>query len=259
MRAVMLFAWLFVLGSLTFGGAAAFADASSTFLTTLPTSQGAPPAFVVYQTIQLNGRENGIAGALQILQDKRVISAYRRAWGCTADPLRALGRDHPFVIALRTDPLENGRMRLVDSKGNVLAVDSFDKPLAKIDIAYLYGSRFPTYLVTVDYGVCMGSSSGPVTTLMEVRDGKLIDIPIYLRSSVTDGWKIVAAQGSRVKEIEVVQSYPNDEDPTYARGTKFEIDYSTYRFVHGTWIKKSIKTIGEWEADQGWPPRSAFP
>jgi hypothetical protein len=258
-RAVKIFGRLLILGSLSFGGSAAFADASSPFLTELPASQGASPDFVVYQTARLDPRESGIAGTLQILQDKRVIGEFRQAWGCTANPTMALGRDHPFSLALRAHPLQNGRIRLTDSKTHILAIDSFDEPLAKVDIVYLYGSRFPTYLVTVDYGICIGSYSGPVTTLMEVRNGKLIDIPIFLRSSVTDGWKIVARAGDRAKEIEVVQSYPKDENPTFARDTKFEIDYSTYRFVDGVWRKKSIKTVGEWEVDEGWPPRSAFP
>jgi len=201
-----------------------------------------------------------MTGFLQILQDKRVTPEYREGWGYSADPEMVLGIDNPFLKSLEAHPLENGRIRLIDKEGHVVAVDSFGEPLARIKTVYLYGTKFPTYLVSVDYGTGMGSYAGPASTLMEVRGGRLIDLPIELADSLKNGWQIVPASNGEGKEIEVVQCHPNFKNPNWAKTEEFVVDYSTYRFVSGQWRKKSVEQIGFWEGDDdGWPPRSAFP
>jgi hypothetical protein len=225
----------------------------------LPIQQGKSPDFAVYESAPIAFRTAGMAGFLQILQDKRVTPEYREGWGWSADPEMVLGLNDPFLKSLEAHPLENGRIRLIDNDGHVVAVDSFGEPLARIKTVYLYGTKFPTYLVSVDYGTGMGSYSGPASTLMEVRGGRLIDLPIDLADSLKNGWQIVPASNGAGKEIEVVQCHPNFKNPNWAKTEQFVADYSTYRFVGGEWLKKSIEKIGFWEGHDGWPPRSTFP
>jgi hypothetical protein len=229
------------------------------FLTPVPVQQGSSSDFVVYQSVPVDSKEAGMTGVLQILQDKRVTSEYRQTWGSSADPEMALGPDDPLVKSFEAHPLKNGRIRLVGQDGHVVSVSSFGEPLAKVDTDYLYGTDFPTYLVSVDYGVGMGSYAGPATTFMEVRGGRLIDLPILVGQSLKNGWQIVPASSAVGKEIEQVQCHPNFKNPNWADTDEFVVDYSTYRFVNGQWRKKSVEKIGFWEADDGWPPRSSFP
>jgi len=229
------------------------------FLSPLAAQQDNSAAFVIYQNIPLDAKECGIIGTLQILQDKRVTPEYRQTWGNSAYPMIALGPDNGFVKSIEHHPLNNGRIRLLGQNGHVIAEDSFTEPLAKIATAYLYGSNFPTYLVTVDYGTGIGSYSGPATTLIEVRSGRLIDIPIFLVSSLKNAWRIVPDARGAGKEIETVSCHPNFKNPNWSKTEEFMVDYSTYSFVRGTWHEKSNEKIGFWESDDGWPPSSSFP
>jgi hypothetical protein len=225
----------------------------------LPIQQGKSPDFAVYESVPVFFKTAGMTGFLQILQDKRVTPDYRETWGTSADPGFALGYDDPFVESLKGHPLENGRIRLIDRHGRVIAVDSFDEPLARIKTVYLYGTKFPSYLVSVDYGNGMGSYAGPATTLMEVRGGRLIDIPIDLTQSLKNDWQFVPAANGKGKEIEVIQCRPNFKNPNAAKTDEFVVDYSTYRFVDGQWRGHTLEKIGFWEGDENFPPRSAFP
>jgi hypothetical protein len=119
----------------------------------------------------------------------------------SADPEMALSPDAPLLKSIKNAPLKNGILRLIDRQGNVTSVVSFDKPLAKITKTYLYGTKMPTYLVSVDYGVGMGSYAGPATKLVEVHRGKLFDVPIQLAQSLKTGWQIVPAPKGPGKEI----------------------------------------------------------
>jgi hypothetical protein len=37
------------------------------------------------------------------------------------------------------------------------------------------------------------------------------------------------------------------------------VDYTTYHFANGKWVRKSVEKIGFWESEDSWPQRSAFP
>ena len=148
------------------------------FLTPVSVQQGNSPDFAVHQIVPVDFTESGMTGFLKILQDKTVTPEYRQVWGASADPRAALGPDDPLVKSYEAHPLKNGRIRLIDRKGRVISVELFGEPLAEIETAYLYGTRFPTYLVSVGYGIGMRSYAGPATTLVEIRGRRLIHIPI---------------------------------------------------------------------------------
>lgn len=233
------------------------------FLVPISVQQGNSPSFTVYQSVPVDFKQAGMTGFVQILQDKRVTPEYRRTWGMSADPEGdpdlALSPDDPWVKSIKEHPLQNGRLRLIDRKGHVIAVESFAEPLATIETDYFYGTKFPTYLVSADYGVGVGSDNGPATTLVEIRGGKLIHIPIMFAQSLKNGWKIVPASSGAGKEIETVHCQPNYQNPNWPASSQFIVVFSSYRFTNGQWRQKSITKIGIWESDEGWPPRSAFP
>ncbi len=230
----------------------------------------APDGYVIYQTVDLDPVQSGMSGALQILQDRRVTAAYRETWGTSSDPEVSLGEDDPFVKAIAKEPLRNGRLRLVDRQGHILVEEEFGAPLAKLDSKFLYGTKFPTYLVTVDYGIGFGSYAGPGTELAEVRQGKLqflhpvekIDTKsnrIALGHSLKNGWEIVQSATGIGKDILQVQCHPNFDNPKWADEEQFVIVYTRYSFDGHDWHKASRKEIGFWEADGDFPAASKFP
>jgi len=114
-------------------------------------------------------------------------------------------------------------------------------------------------LISVDYGDVMGSYAGPASTIMEVRGGRLIDIPVELGEFLKNGWPLVTASSGSGKEIETIQCHPNFKNPNRAKTEEFVVDYGSYRFAAGDWRKTTVEKIGFWEGDDdGWPPRSAF-
>jgi hypothetical protein len=129
----------------------------------------APAGYTIYQTIALDPAQSGISGSLQILQDDRVTPAYRDIWGSSTEPEIMLGEDDPFVKAVTKEPLKNGKLRLVDAQGQVLAEEEFRVPLAKIETEFLYGTKFPSYLVSIDYGRGYGPHSGPSMRIQYFR------------------------------------------------------------------------------------------
>jgi hypothetical protein len=129
------------------------AAGETSFLAPVAAQQGESADYVVYESVPINFKETGVTGFLQILQDKRVTPKYRRTWGMSANPMMALGSDDPLVKSIKGDPLQNGRLRLIDRRGRVISVQSLGEPLAEIETDYLYGTKFPTYLLSVDYGI----------------------------------------------------------------------------------------------------------
>jgi hypothetical protein len=234
------------------------ADETS-LLTPLPVQQTMPPGYTEYQSVPVNVPEAGMTGFLQILQDNRVTPAYRRTWGLSANPEMPLGPNDPLVAKVKHDPLRNGLLRQTNNEGRILSVYALGEPLAEIKTDFLYGTKFPTYFLSVDYGIGMGSYAGPATTLIEIHDGRLVEMPIVLGETLKSGWRIVPAYSGVGKEIEVVQCHPNFINPHWADTGEFAIVYSVYRFANGRWNKSSVEKKGIWESDDGWPQRSAFP
>jgi len=225
-----------------------------------------PAGYAVYQTTALNPRESGVAGVLQILQDERVTSKYRDGWGSSREPDTVLPEGDPLLKSIAGTPLRNGRLRLVGDDGQVIADEPFEVPLGKLETAFLYGGEFPTYLVTVDYGIGFGSYNGPATMLAEVRGGRLVFVqavgdkdPIRLAETLKHGWRFVDAAKGRGKEIEEIDCHPNFDNPKWEDRSEFVVIYTTYRFDGRHWRASSRQTIGFWENEGDWPARSQFP
>ena len=225
----------------------------------MPIPQSNSSGYTVYQSLPVDFPDAGITGFVQILQDSRVTKEYRAGLGMSADPENSVGPDSQLLKSIKDAPLKNGRLRLVDRKGDVISTESIGEPLATIKLDHLHATMLPTFLVSVDYGIGMGSYAGPTTTLVEVRGGRLINFPVVFGQSLKSGWQIVPALNGDGKEIEVVQCHPNFKNPRWEDKNEFVVVYTTYRFTNGSWLPESSEKLGFWENDNGWPPRSAFP
>jgi hypothetical protein len=224
----------------------------------------------IHQSMPLSPRETGVNGALQILQDKRVTPEYRKAWGMSADPYMAMYGDTPFIQSIEAKPLRNGRFRLVGADGRIIFDEELEAPLGEIKQEFLYGTTFPTYLVSVDLGVGFGSYAGPATMFVEIRKGKVLHIQttkdagggkkrLWLANSLNHAWRIVPAPHGQKKEIQQVLCDPNFVNPNWADTGEFVVLYATYRFTHKTWRRASRQKIGIWNAEHDWPGRAEFP
>jgi hypothetical protein len=216
-----------------------------------PTS-ALPDGYAIYKSVALSQAVNGITGSLQIMADSRITPEIRTAmWGAGPADFALYGSDLANQFARQL--LRPGHLRIVDTTGRVVADETFDRPLADIDTAYLYGDSFPTYLVAVDYssGCC---NSGPATMLTEVRNAKLRHVMTsFLPNTVRADWRIVEARSGKSKEIEMISS--NAEGPD----ADFITNYWTYRFNGSQWVGEKRSEKGYWEGDGSWPSRDKFP
>jgi hypothetical protein len=239
-------------------------------LGSLSAAPSVPAGYTIYQTVALDPQQSGIAGALEILQDERVTAAYRDGWGHSREPDTVLDEGDPLLREIAQHPLRNGRLRFVDAHGKIVYEEQFEVPLAKIDKALLYGTKFPTYLIGADYGIGMGSYAGPATVFAEVRQGKLAFMRtaeasrknnrIWLLESLKNSWKIVSSATGIGKDILLVQCHTADFDnPKAADADQFVVVYTRYSFDGKEWHQASRKETGFWEADGDFPAGSKFP
>jgi len=234
------------------------ARADDTGFPSVKPGQEQSSAYVVYQSVALKPRyRGGMVGRLQILQDKRVTADYRQAaWGSSADQTFALAPDDPLLMILKKHPFLNSRLRLLGPGGKVIGEWQLDGSLATLDTLNLYGTGLPSYEITVDYGIGWGSYAGPGSSIVEIRGHRLVTVIHGLGSSLKNAWRIVPALQGRGAEIEQVQCHPDWEHPSSG---DFVIEYTTYRFSGGTWLKQTRQASGYWEDDETWPLRSEFP
>jgi hypothetical protein len=220
--------------------------------------------YTVYQSVRLDPAKTGVKGFLQVLQDERVTPEYRDKWGNTNAPDMILGKNEPLLLSIKQHPLKNGRLRLISPEGRAIAEEPFEVPLARIETAFLYGTKFPTYLVEADYGIGMGPYAGPATMFLEIRKGKLHYIRavgeknrLSLGYSLQNAWKLVPAKNGAGQEIEFIQCHPNWKKP---KSDEFVVVYATYRFDGKSWHRKSRQEVGYFDSGESdWPARIAFP
>src|SRR5207248_8089345 len=134
--------------------------------------------------------------------------------------------------------------------------------------AQLYGDSRLTYLLTVDYSAGFGSYSGSITSLVEVKSGRLRWVEstdaktgntgkIRLMESLKTTWKFVDAPDGKGKQILFAQCRPDwssvKDDPD------FTTTYARFYFDGAKWliIKRTVKGLSEF--DQGFPSRKYFP
>lgn len=219
----------------------------------------APAGYAVHRSLALDQATNGIDGALQILEDSRITPALRSdMWQETTDLDLVLAGDDPLRKALSRNPLWGAHLRMIDATGKVAADQAFDVPLADIDRQQLHEGA-PTFLVSADHSLGIGSYAGLETSLMSVDHGQLRPEELpgrkTLGSSLKNAWRIVddATPGATGKAIQVIACHPNWANPAWAEHQEFVVDQTTYRFAAGAWHETTRTVVGFWESDQDWP------
>jgi len=233
-------------------------------------SVATPSGFSIFKSIATSPEESGVDGFIQVLQDERVTLEYRKIWSESGQPEYVLGQEDPLISSLNSTPVRNGHLRILDVRGKVILDEMLYSPICDIRQEFLYGTKFPTYLVTVDPGSNGGSYNGPTTMFVEIRRGKVRYIQpaeiravedirkqpdrMWLMESLKSAWRIVPAANGVQKEIQRVECHR-------AKGNvnEFVVIYFTYRFKNGKWHRTSRNEVGFWENEGDWPPRSEFP
>jgi len=223
-----------------------------------PARRGEPEKlddYAIYRRNPLTQKQNGIDGELQLLQDARLSAALRsRTWGQV--PLEVLVFEDP-ASPFKKVPARNAVLRIVDRGGRVVDRKPFDKPLAKMEAANLYGDDRIAYLVSVDYSSGMGSYNGPVTSLVEVARGKLkwleaVDKAtgkpetINVVSSLKTAWRITDAPRGTARDILQVACRP---DFASLNEVSFLLIYTRYSFDGKNWVKLERQEKGFAELD----------
>lgn len=218
-------------------------------------------SYVLAQTIVLRQDANGIDGTLQLLLDNRLSESVRQElWG-KGDWSSVLSPDSKLYKEFSAQPPGKAKLRIVDSKGRLVANRDLESPLAKVEAWDPASRRNQLYLLTQDYSAGAGSYNGPGTILLQVSDAAFHDVKalnaeshkensIRLVKSLKSDWRITMRDNKG--EILSVACYPNSEG-------KFVIDHIRYRLDGTRWLEYKRQISGVWESDEPFPPRSTFP
>ena len=222
-----------------------------------------PAGYALHKSIALDLATNGIDGSLQILEDDRITPALRaQMWQQTTDLDLVLAADDPLRKVLKKEPLKAAHLRLVDGAGKAVTDQTLAVPLADIDRQQLHEGG-PSFLVSIDRSIGMGSYAGLETSLMQVDHGLLTaeDLPgrKALGRSLKNDWRIVDdttpgpdGKPGTGKVNQIVACHPNWANPKWADQQEFVVELTTYRFAAG-WQAQTKSTVGFWESDQDWP------
>ncbi len=228
-----------------------------------PATAGGASAQAGY-TVASRVAVNGLGGpfAVEVLEDARISASLRKQmWNVSDDPSFVLP-DSPLAAEFTRRPPLGARVRLMDAGGTVMAEQLLERPLATVALAPLHGLPSQPVWLTVDYSIGMGSYAGPITTLLLPANQKLDPVTyagphgqsgaVQLTSTLKTAWRTVPGRAGGTEELEEIACRPND-------GDDFTTSLSTYRYVGGAWQLAVRKRAGFWEADEVFPPRSAFP
>jgi len=218
---------------------------------------------VAHQKLTLSPTQNGVDGSLEIMLDARFTpQLIDEMWG-NGDWSFVLAEDDPLYRSFTANPPANAQVSISDAKGQRLAAESLERPLARMETAKLGGSA-QSFLVTVDYSAGMGSYAGPTTFLLQVSGPNLrwvqatdqttqkeerISLPKTLKSD----WKVFPAGTGQ----DILSFYCR---PDFENNAGFVLHYVRYHFDSSRgWLRYERVEKGFWESDELFPSRSRFP
>jgi hypothetical protein len=216
--------------------------------------------------LPLSQSTNGVDGYLELRQDARLTAKLRSSlWGMGDINFD----DDPDLANFKTEPLRKAVIQVVDRSGKVLESKKQERPLGKLRTTQLYADSTLTYLLTIDYSAGFGSYSGPITELIEVKNGHMrwveaTDLKtgksdeISLMESLKTAWKLVDAPDGKGKQILLAQCRPNWSAPLDA-DPDFRITYARFYFNGSKWILAQRTVKGFTEFEEGFPSRKRFP
>jgi len=234
------------------------------------------PGYVVHASVPLSRRVDGVDGRLELLEDARFTSGLRaQFWGVQDAAMycaEVYDSNRAFCTSAERAPIEPALLRVVDADGRELAVAKQERALSELRVERLRGEGGrPSYAVTIDYSVGMGSYAGPETRFAEIRNGRLVWLrsvdaqgknpePIRLATTLKSAWKIVPGKPAGTPEILQCASRP---DMTHAApgdaSLPFVLELTRYVFDGARWRRYRRASPGFWESDAPFPERARFP
>jgi hypothetical protein len=225
---------------------------------------GSADAVVVSERQPLSKELDGVDGWLQIMIDARLSEKLRKEmWGVGGWAF-VMPEDDPLYKVFSATPPRNAELQIVDLKGQIVAGEMLERPLATVERTTLYADR-PTFLVTVDYSIGMGSYAGLTTLLLDVVDAKPLWLeainrdtgksgPIRLSKTLKSDWRL-SPRGPQ-KDLLQVLCRPDD----FGGSGAFSLAYIRYHFDGGAaWQMRERVKKGFWESDEPFPEATQFP
>lgn len=219
---------------------------------------------VLLQRIPLSEQQNGMSGSLQLMVDARFSADLRKEmWGNGTWSL-VVSETDPLYKSFTQNPPQNAELRLADAEGHILASESLERPLARIEPATLQTQK-QTFLITVDYSAGLGSYAGPTTFLLELdgprfewvqatSEGPKAMVKIALARTLKSDWKLSRSESGQ----DILSFYCRPADSN-ASGD-FELHYVRYHFdAEKGWLEYERVKKGMWKSDEAFPPRRSFP
>jgi len=186
---------------------------------------------------------------VELLVDKRL----------TDSQLNQLGKK------LFKEGYRNGLLRLM-AGDNEISQLQLKKPIVNLETIPGWPDKNPYFLVTEDWSASFGSYNGPITSLVSINQGQLVEAEsktanenkptkIELMRSLKTDWKLIKGTTTSFPEILLVTCRPNVDDPD----GEFLISYVRFYTDGQRWQEKRRKVQGFWENNGTFPSESLFP
>ncbi len=212
-------------------------------------SWGSSNDFIVHQKISLTQKSDGFDGVLEILRDSRVTDSDIKLMQMH-DPDLDLSKKSKF----KSTPLKSAVVRLASRNGQVIQSLNLENPYASLESITTVEPGKRTLLLTEDFGIGMGSYSGPITRILAITSRSIKwataknqktgeEIQISLMRSLKTAWNFAPSVNGSGKDILKVSCRPDEAV------TKFITTFSRYhRDKHGWTFATRTENL-MWEAD----------
>jgi hypothetical protein len=206
--------------------------------------------YKVYQALDLNSYSNGVDGSTLILVDER-LEGLRGA--IKTDPYSGIETldvaPDPSAWFLPQQDVKEALLLIVDQRRRLLYSERLGRESARLDRVFLYQDRSkPTFILTRDYSIGMGSYNGPISYFLEVTgDGIRYILPHGLMTSLKTTWAIIPSNPAA--EILSKKCRPDFEKSSSESGQmEFKIIHERFTFHDGSWQAKLREQAGFWES-----------
>jgi hypothetical protein len=209
----------------------------------------------VFQALDLNTYSNGIDGSALILVDER-LDGLRGAM--KTDAYSGIETLHvepdPSAWFVPQQDVNEALLLIVDQRLRILYTERLGRESARLDRVFLYQDRSkPTFVLTRDYSIGMGSYNGPISYFLEVSaSGIRYILPHGLMTSLKTAWAIVPANAAA--EIISKKCRP-DFDKSDPGSMAFKVIHEQFAFADGSWHTTLREEPGFWEFTTSLDPK----
>lgn len=205
--------------------------------------------YKIFQGLGLNRYSNGIDGFILILIDERIAGLAGEIRNDGYAGIVSLHIDHPSQNwLLREGEVRQALLLVVDERNRILYSELLGRESARLDRVFLYQDKSkPTFIVTRDYSIGMGSYNGPISYFLDVSaTGIRYIFPHGLMTSLKTAWILK----NRPDSVEVISKKCRPDFSVATQGAlQFQVIYERFFFRDGSWQTESHSEPGFWEAD----------